>query len=237
MAETDNLLDVQWDERVRGQLQVDGIVSADGVFIGKDTYVYGGSQDNITDENWVTSTPSFIGTYHQGGVWYNTLSLRHRNGQSDGVNYGMQLRCHLTQHDNLSWRQHIGAGNWGGWKTLLDDNNTADRVVEHGMSSGWTWRKWNSGLMEIFGTVSHNPTAVNNNINSVTVTLPVSFVHSAFTVTITPAKCGLLVSRCGDCASNNDITHTNNSFVLSYRYDHGQVYTVNFNVAIQGRWK
>lgn len=237
MAETDNLLDIQWNERVRGQLQVDGIVSADGVFIGKDTYVYGGSQDNITDENWVTSTPSFIGTYHQGGVWYNTLSLRHRNGQSDGVNYGMQLRCHLTQHDNLSWRQHIGANNWGGWKTLLDDNNTADRVVEQGASGVWTWKKWNSGRMEVYGTASHNPTALNDGVNSFTVTMPVSFVDSSFTTTITPAKCGLLVSSFGDCNSSNAIEHSKVAFVLSYKYNHSPAYTVNFNIMAVGRWK
>lgn len=154
MAETDNLLDVQWNERVRGNLQVDGTGSINGVSISKDNYVIGGSRDNITDENWITSAPSFIGTYSQGGTWYNTLSLRHRNGQNDGANYGMQLRCHLTQHDNLSWRQHIGSGNWGGWKTLLDDNNTADRVIEQGASGVWTYRKWNNGTAECWGTLN-----------------------------------------------------------------------------------
>ena len=237
MAETDNLLDVQWNGRIRGQLQVDGIVSADGVFIGKDTYVYGGSQDNIADENWVVGAPSFVGTYHQGGVWYNTLSVRHRNGQSDGVNYGMQLRCHLTSHDNLSWRQHIGQNNWGGWKTLLDDNNTADRVVEQGASGVWSWRKWKSGRMEVYGTASHVPTSLNNGTNSFTVTMPVSFVDKSFNVTITPAKCGLMVSAFGDCNSSNDIEHSTVAFVLSYKYNHGVAYTTNFNVVAVGRWK
>lgn len=237
MAETDNLLDVQWNERVRGDLQVDGILSADGVFVGKDTYVYGGSQDNITDENWVVSTPSFIGTYHQGGVWYNTISLRHRNGQSDGVNYGMQLRCHLTAHDNLSWRQHIGQNNWGGWKTLLDDNNTADRVVEQGVSGVWSWKKWNSGRMEVYGTASHVPTVLSNGTNSFTVTMPVTFADTSFTATITPAKCGLLVSAFGDCNASNNIEHSKVAFVLSYKYNHSVAYTTNFNVMVVGKWK
>jgi hypothetical protein len=91
--------------------------------------------------------------------------------------------------------------------------------------------------MELYGTVSHNPTALNDNINSVTVTMPVWFVNSDFRVLLTPAKCGLLVTNFGDCASNNNVTHTNNTFVLSYRYNNGTVYTVNFNVMVVGGWK
>lgn len=237
MAETDNLLDVQWNERVRGDLQVDGKGNVDGIEVSKNTYVLGGSRDNITDENWITGAQSFIGTYSQGGTWYNTLSLRHRNGQSDGVNYGMQLRCRLTSHDNLSWRQHIGQNNWSGWKTLLDDYNTADRVVEQGASGVWSWRKWNSGRMEVYGTASHVPTSLNNGTNSFTVTMPVSFVDKSFNVTITPAKCGLMVSAFGDCNSSNDIEHSTVAFVLSYKYNHGVAYTTNFNVVAVGRWK
>jgi alpha-acetolactate decarboxylase len=234
MAETDNLLDVGWDERVRGNLQVDGAIN--GVNMNLDNYILGGSRDNITNENWVENVPSFIGTYSEGSYWFSTLSVRHRNGREDGTKYGMQLRSILTQPDNLSWRQHINT-TWGPWHTLLDTNNTPDRVIETGASEGWTWRKWHSGRMELYGTVSHNPTALNDNINSVTVTMPVWFVNSAFRVLLTPAKCGLLVTNFGDCASNNDITHTNNSFVLSYRYNHSQVYTVNFNVMVVGGWK
>jgi hypothetical protein len=234
MAEADNLLDVGWDERVRGNLQVDGAIN--GVNMNLDNYILGGSRDHITDENWVASAPSFIGTYSEGDYWFSTLSVRHRNGREDGTNYGMQLRSILTQPDNLSWRQHINT-TWGPWHTLLDTNNTPDRVIETGASDGWTWRKWHSGRMELYGTVSNNPTALNDNINSVTVTMPVWFVNSDFRVLITPAKCGLLVSNFGDCASNNNVTHTNNTFVLSYRYNHGTVYTVNFNVMVVGGWK
>jgi hypothetical protein len=155
MAETDNLLDVGWDERVRGNLQVDGTITTNGVTVSKDTYVLGGSRDNITDENWIAGAPSFIGTYSQNDTWYNTLSLRHRNGQSDGSSYGMQLRSHLTAEDNLSWRQQVN-NEWKKWKTILDDNNTVDRIIEWGQVGSWTYRKWNTGTVECWGT--HNGT-------------------------------------------------------------------------------
>jgi hypothetical protein len=153
MAETDNLLDVQWNERVRGNLQVDGTITANGVTVSKDTYVLGGSRDNITDENWIAGAPSFIGTYSQNDTWYNTLSLRHRNGQSDGTSYGMQLRSHLVAEDNLSWRQQVN-DEWKRWKTILDDNNTVDRIIEWGQVGVWTYRKWNTGAVECWGTIS-----------------------------------------------------------------------------------
>jgi hypothetical protein len=91
--------------------------------------------------------------------------------------------------------------------------------------------------MEVTGTASQTPTALNNGNNSITVTMPVSFVDTSFRVLITPAKCGLMVSAFGDCNTSNDITHKKNSFVLSYKYNHGVAYTTNFNVIIQGKWK
>jgi hypothetical protein len=91
--------------------------------------------------------------------------------------------------------------------------------------------------MEVYGTASHVPTSLNNGTNSFTVTMPVSFVDKSFNVTITPAKCGLMVSAFGDCNSSNDIEHSTVAFVLSYKYNHGVAYTTNFNVVAVGRWK
>ena len=156
MAETDNLLDVQWNERVRSNLQVDGTINE--VTINKDNYMIGGSRDAITDENWIANAPSFMGTYSQNDQWYSTISCRHRNGQGDGTSYGLQLRSILTKEDNLSWRQNFG-GSWQGWKTLLDSNNTKDYVVAQGTSGIWTYRKWNSGLAECWGVYTMNSAA------------------------------------------------------------------------------
>jgi hypothetical protein len=151
------------------------------------------------------------------------------------------IGCYDGQYNRGVWsyndtKNELSIGN-GNMNIYFGPNRLADIVVEVGASEGWTWRKWNDGRMELYGTVSHNPTALNDNINSVTVTMPVWFVNSAFRVLLTPAKCGLLVTNFGDCASNNDVTHTNNSFVLSYRYNNSQVYTVNFNVMVVGGWK
>lgn len=239
MAETDNLLDVQWNERVRGNLQVDGALTTtgniNGVKIGLDNYVLGGSKDNITDENWVSSSPSFIGTYSQGNQWYNTVSLRHRNGREDGTSYGMQLRSTLTQQDNLSWRQQTN-GSWGNWKTILDSSNTADYVVEQGTQGDWTYRKWNNGFAECWRNVSVTPSTVNGT-NSISMSLPFTFANTDYNVTITPAKAAMYIDRWGDCATNGAITHTITNFTMAYNYAFGTAYAVSFNVVVNGRWK
>ena len=151
---TKDAFECSFDADFNKNVNIDGTLTTvgkiNGVDIGTDTYVVGGSRDNITDENWLSSAPSFIGTYSQNDQWYNTISCRHRNGQSDGTNYGLQLRSILTKADNLSWRQNMN-GSWGGWKTILDSNNTADYVVEQGTSGIWTYRKWNSGFAECWG--------------------------------------------------------------------------------------
>jgi hypothetical protein len=128
-------------------------------------------------------------------------------------------------------------GTWGSWKTILDTNNTADYVTETGTSGAWSYRKWNSGYMEVYGTVSQTPTVLNNGTNSITATMPVSFVDTNYVVSITPAKCALQVSAFGDCNASSDKTHTVNSFILSYKYNYSTAYAVNFNIVAVGKWK
>lgn len=151
VSESGDLLDVAWGQRIRKDLQVDGTIN--GLTINDDNYITGGSV-YASSENWVGNEPSFIGTYSQNDIWYNTISVRHRNGKTDGVRYGMQLRSKLTASDNLSWRQHVG-GSWLAWRTLLDTNNTVDYVIEQGTySDGWEYTKWNGGRIELWADKS-----------------------------------------------------------------------------------
>lgn len=150
VAEAEDLLDVAWNERVRKDLQVDGNIN--GVKIGSDNYVHGGSRD-VTSENWIADAPTFIGTYNHDNQWFSTISLRHRNGLSDGKSYGLQIRNWLTQEDAMSWRQQIN-GSWTAWQKILDTSNCPDYVIERGTYDGWEYTKWNSGKMELFGEKS-----------------------------------------------------------------------------------
>lgn len=144
VSETTDLLDVAWNERVRKNLTVDGTIN--GLSIGSGNYVRGGTKSYATDENWVSSDPTFLGTYNLGETWYETISIRHRNGSGDGNKFGMELRSRLIQEDSLSWRQHTN-GTWSGWRRFLD-------IRDSGTWNGWEYTKWSDGTIELFAEKS-----------------------------------------------------------------------------------
>ena len=143
---------------IDGELTTVGTIN--GATINKDNNINGGAKE-VTSHEWVSSSPSFVGSYTKDGAWYNVISARHRNGQGDGNNYGMEMRSSLTNNDALSWRQQTN-GSWTDWKTILDTRIVADYVVEQGASGAWIIRKWNSGVCEcwrrITGTVTNSGT-------------------------------------------------------------------------------
>lgn len=70
-------------------------------------------------------------TIYDGSQWWNLINIRHRNGVTDGVNYGMQIRNTLTSStSSLQLRQQTN-GTWGSWRRLLEAP-----VVAYSNSSG-----------------------------------------------------------------------------------------------------
>ena len=67
---------------------------------------------------------SLVGSFlDQNSVWHSIISVRHRNGYNDGVNYGMYLRSLLTSDGSLIWNKQTGSGKWQGELVLLDSMN------------------------------------------------------------------------------------------------------------------
>lgn len=67
---------------------------------------------------------SLVGSFlDQNSVWHSIISVRHRNGYNDGVNYGMYLRSLLTSDGSLIWNKQTGADKWQGERVLLDSTN------------------------------------------------------------------------------------------------------------------
>lgn len=67
---------------------------------------------------------SLVGSFlDQNSVWHSIISVRHRNGYNDGVNYGIYLRSLLTSDGSLIWNKQTGAGKWQGERVLLDSSN------------------------------------------------------------------------------------------------------------------
>lgn len=58
---------------------------------------------------------------HEGNNWYNLINIRHRNGKSDGIYYGMQIRNFMTTNNQkLQLRQHVN-GQWGNWRNIQEE--------------------------------------------------------------------------------------------------------------------
>ena len=67
---------------------------------------------------------SIVGSWlDQNSVWHNIISARHRNGYSDGANYGMYLRSLLTAKGDLIWNKQTSSNTWQGERVLLDSAN------------------------------------------------------------------------------------------------------------------
>ena len=214
---------------IDGATTINNAVAVTGVLNSKNHIYMGGAFAQTGELQVKFSNPETSANPHHAYLYGGNPNSTTAIGMYDALN-----ARGIFQYADGANRVILGNSNA---EIYFNGSRVSDFIVETGASNGWTWRKWNGGRMELYGSASHNPTALNDGINSMTVTMPVSFVNTSFMVYLTPAKCGLLVTRFGDCASNNDITHTKNSFVLSYRYNHGTVYTVNFNVMVVGGWK
>ena len=112
----------------------------------------------------------------------------------------------------------------------------ADFIVEQGVSGNWTYRKWNSGVAECWGGIVCTPTKLDG-ANTATVELPFAFANTGYSVQISKARNGKLVTEVSDCDEAGNVRHSADSFILEYVYSYAGSYSVVFNLQIVGRWK
>ena len=240
VAETTDLLDVAWSERVRKNLSVDGTLTATGNATLKGTLGVTGNTTvggtlTVTDiiktsDSLKVSAPLF------GSV------VVHRNDKAQGASIRFENTNGALGFIGMTGNPDEGAMRWNASSStaylMLDAGNTKDYIVETGSTGIWDWRKWNSGAAECWGNLSITPTT-GNATNSYTVTLPFAFINdtNTFKVQITPAKTALYIGSYGDCNASNNLTHTTTTFVMSYKYNNATPYNVSFNLSVIGKWK
>ena len=98
-------------------IEVDGDAEANNV-----AYAGGKEVDNLGRINIDEElNQSGLYTAHEGNNWYNLINIRHRNGQEDGIYYGMQIRNFMTtDKSKLQFRQHVN-GQWGSWRNIQEE--------------------------------------------------------------------------------------------------------------------
>lgn len=102
---------------------------------------WAGSFDSEPD---VTAYRSMFSTYmDSSSTWWNLISNRHKNGSSDGVSYGMYIKCRLTgSWAHLLWNRQYGSS-WQGERTIHDTGNVCISSSNPGNGSfyGQIWLK------------------------------------------------------------------------------------------------
>ena len=158
MAETDNLLDVQWSERVRQNLTVDGtLVINSTTTIGGTTnmngnamikgHVYMGGNKAATGENHIKFSNPDASTYPHNVYIY---------GGNPSSDVAIGLYDAGKSRQVLAYKDGSNAINIGNGSATINLNGNAlkDFVVDQGTSGSWTYRKWNNGTAECWGTLN-----------------------------------------------------------------------------------
>lgn len=125
VAETRDLLDVAWNERVHKNLTVDGATTLN-------------KAATIADTDWKTLILKRVNAI--GAV---TIQFQNNTGSLGFIGMtGEELNTPLRRWTSDGVTAY----------TVLDTDLVKDFVVEQGTSGIWTYRKWNSGLAECFGS-------------------------------------------------------------------------------------
>lgn len=120
-----------------GKLTVNSdIVIPNTKAVADNTVPVAGSLATITNKDFtqLKDYKSLIGTIKDStdNVWYDVISVRHRNGYNDGSSYGMYIRTSTTSSGGLIWNKQTAASNWQGERTILDSvNYTSYPPPEH----------------------------------------------------------------------------------------------------------
>ena len=106
-----------------------------------------------------------------------------------------------------------------------------DYIVEEGTSSIWTYRKWNSGIAECWGTYSKS-------INANTTDLA-NYINYPFTFTSTPCiAIGLMAGGADLYKAHIELSSTNATQVrLVMMNAYSSAVTMKVNIYAIGRWK
>lgn len=101
----------------------------------------GSSGMSSKDLTELANYKTVLGAYtDKSGTWYSIISVRHRNGSTDGSNYGLYLRSILTASSSLLWGKQYGSSSWQAERVILDSvNYTSYTVTKTGGGASGTW--------------------------------------------------------------------------------------------------
>lgn len=103
------------------------IVIPNAKAVADNTVPVAGSLATITDNDFtqLKNYKSIIGSIRNStdNVWYDVISVRHRNGYNDGGSFGMYLYSKLASSGDLIWNKQTASSKWQGERTIVDSGN------------------------------------------------------------------------------------------------------------------
>lgn len=112
------------------KLQVNGNIYTSG-YINRALADANGLDISLNYSKAGTKTGNFESVQSGGGLyrsglysinvnnnWYNLINIRHRNGQSDGINFGLQIRTILTSNRPKINIRNQSDNIWGSWEEI-----------------------------------------------------------------------------------------------------------------------
>ena len=178
MAETNNLFDVGWDTRVRGNLAVDGVVNSNSVYklhgatiipsnadfnsyLTPGTYIITGNTIVETVANRPTTESGVLIVYHCAGSWYDGSPWSYITQEYTTVGG-------TTYHRSVSTGATANVWTYGSWAIK------SGRQLHSLGATGY--QKLPSGLILAWGyyTITHTAASY----NTATVTFPITFPNN-----------------------------------------------------------
>lgn len=121
-------LDVSGDAHFNGDIKINSIKAS----IDESVPVAGDVSSVIKDVKTIANAKSVLGSAIMDNDWYALISARHRNGASDGTEYGMYIRTGLTWSGDLFWGKQYGSGKWQSERRIMDNYNITDTMYPVG---------------------------------------------------------------------------------------------------------
>ena len=160
----------------------------------------------------------------------NGASIRFKNvngtlgyiGMANTVNSGL---CRWSADSSSSY-------------TVLDTGNTKDYIVEQGTSGVWTYRKWNSGIAECFGSQTINGLAISSAWGALYSSAQITLPNFPFTFKSTPT---VNITWNGSYSVILDgatgVTTSRSGYTYLFRPDSINSISGNIAICVFGRYK
>lgn len=120
---------------------------------------------SLTGSNDLTSMNklrSFVGSVFNNSNWYDVISVRHRNGKSDGIDFGLLMYSNMTNTDSIKYKKQSGDSDWIEERTLLDSSNyNSYAPTKTGAGASGTWPISITGTATALKTFASRPSDAN----------------------------------------------------------------------------